>query len=226
MGFTYHVSWLLNFFVTTFPNSSPSRSAILWDKSWWELPLKILIFGIFSCSGAWRCARPRASGQKVSALQQRLPFEKTRGWCVGQIILSWCWIPLLGERLPYLSAIVHLSGLQRRGAVSAWWRHVTAHEWVWRALLYSLNPSRWHRNISAANSDVTDSICFTICSRKVVASCDWLQIMRWPLSTDNPAFNVKSRPHGAVSRILESNWSECVDVWLPDKSQVYSNALF
>lgn len=107
---SYHVSWLLNFFVTTFPSSSPSRSAILWDKSWWELPLKILIFGIFSCSGAWRCVQSR----KPFALQQRLPVEQDGGWCVGQIVASWCWIPLLGERLPYLSAIVDLSGLRWR----------------------------------------------------------------------------------------------------------------
>lgn len=42
----YQVSWLLNFLVTTLPSSRPRRSAIFWDKSWWELPLKILIFGI------------------------------------------------------------------------------------------------------------------------------------------------------------------------------------
>lgn len=44
----YQVSWLLNFLVTTLPSSRPRRSAIFWDKSWWELPLKILIFGILA----------------------------------------------------------------------------------------------------------------------------------------------------------------------------------
>lgn len=43
---THHVSWLLNFLVTTFPSSRPKRSAIFWDRSGWELPLNILIFGI------------------------------------------------------------------------------------------------------------------------------------------------------------------------------------
>ena len=36
---------------TALPNSRPNRSAIFWDKSWWELPLKILIFGfLVNCS--------------------------------------------------------------------------------------------------------------------------------------------------------------------------------
>lgn len=47
---THQVSWLLNFFVTTFPSSSPSRSAIFCDRSGWELPLKILMFGILGWS--------------------------------------------------------------------------------------------------------------------------------------------------------------------------------
>lgn len=47
----HHVSWLLNFFVTTFPSSSPNRSAIFCDKSGCELPLKILMLGILGCSG-------------------------------------------------------------------------------------------------------------------------------------------------------------------------------
>lgn len=42
----HHVSWLLNFFVTTLPSSRPRRSAIFWDRSWCELPLKILMLGM------------------------------------------------------------------------------------------------------------------------------------------------------------------------------------
>ena len=45
-AFSHHVSWLLNFFVTTLPSSMPSRSAIFWARSWCELPLKTLMFGI------------------------------------------------------------------------------------------------------------------------------------------------------------------------------------
>lgn len=43
---THHVSWLLNFLVTTLPRSSPSRSATFWDRSWWELPLKSTMLGM------------------------------------------------------------------------------------------------------------------------------------------------------------------------------------
>lgn len=49
---THHVSWLLNFLVTTFPSSRPRRSAIFWDRSGCELPLNILMFGIFLRSRA------------------------------------------------------------------------------------------------------------------------------------------------------------------------------
>lgn len=48
--FPHHVSWLLNFLVTTFPSSCPRRSAIFCDRSGWELPLNILIFGILGFS--------------------------------------------------------------------------------------------------------------------------------------------------------------------------------
>lgn len=47
---SHQVSWLLNFLVTTFPSSSPSRSAIFCDRSGCELPLKIFIFGILGWS--------------------------------------------------------------------------------------------------------------------------------------------------------------------------------
>lgn len=42
----YHVSKLLNFFVTTFPRSIPSLSTILWARSGCEVPLNTFIFGI------------------------------------------------------------------------------------------------------------------------------------------------------------------------------------
>lgn len=45
---TYHVSKLLNFFVTTLPRSMPSRSTILCAKSGWDVPLNILILGILA----------------------------------------------------------------------------------------------------------------------------------------------------------------------------------
>jgi len=46
MHVSYHVSRLLNFFVTTFPKSMPNRSTILWARSGCDVPLKTLIFGI------------------------------------------------------------------------------------------------------------------------------------------------------------------------------------
>lgn len=45
----YHVSRLLNFFVTTLPMSMPSRSTIRCAKSGCEVPLKTLMFGILLC---------------------------------------------------------------------------------------------------------------------------------------------------------------------------------
>lgn len=45
----YHVSRLLNFFVTTLPMSMPSRSTIRWARSGCEVPLKTLMFGILLC---------------------------------------------------------------------------------------------------------------------------------------------------------------------------------
>lgn len=43
---TYHVSELLNFFVTTLPKLIPSLSTILWAKSGCEVPLNTFILGI------------------------------------------------------------------------------------------------------------------------------------------------------------------------------------
>lgn len=48
-GTTYHVSKLLNFFVTTFPRSIPSRSTIRCAKSGWDVPEKTFMFGILDC---------------------------------------------------------------------------------------------------------------------------------------------------------------------------------
>lgn len=68
----YQVSWLLNFFVTTLPSSRPRRSAIFWDKSWWELPLKILIFGILANyprhSAQWSLRLPRPKPKSAQSL--------------------------------------------------------------------------------------------------------------------------------------------------------------
>lgn len=47
---THHVSKLLNFFVTTLPNSIPKRSTILWARSGWEVPEKTFMFGILECN--------------------------------------------------------------------------------------------------------------------------------------------------------------------------------
>lgn len=69
----HHVSWLLNFLVTTLPSSRPRRSAIFCDRSWCELPLKILMLGMaaaaaagalpssFSCSPLRLAPRPAAA---------------------------------------------------------------------------------------------------------------------------------------------------------------------
>lgn len=51
---TYHVSKLLNFFVTTFPRSIPRRSTTLWARSGCEEPLNILILGILDSRGKLR----------------------------------------------------------------------------------------------------------------------------------------------------------------------------
>lgn len=48
----HHVSWLLNFLVTTLPSSRPRRSAIFCDRSWCELPLKILMLGMAAAAAA------------------------------------------------------------------------------------------------------------------------------------------------------------------------------
>lgn len=48
--FTYHVSKLLNFFVTTLPKSIPKRSTILWARSGCDVPENTLMFGILECS--------------------------------------------------------------------------------------------------------------------------------------------------------------------------------
>lgn len=45
----YHVSRLLNFFVTTLPMSMPRRSTIRWARSGCEVPLKTLMLGILLC---------------------------------------------------------------------------------------------------------------------------------------------------------------------------------
>ena len=63
-----HVSWLLNFLVTTLPSSWPSRSAVFWDKSWRELPLKIFTFGILV-----NCPRLSTSGDHPGS------WERNRG---------------------------------------------------------------------------------------------------------------------------------------------------
>lgn len=55
---SYQVSWLLNFFVMTFPSSSPRRSATFWDRSWWELPLKSTMLGMTVA----RCRSGRVRG--------------------------------------------------------------------------------------------------------------------------------------------------------------------
>ena len=49
-GDHYHVSRLLNFFVTTLPMSIPSLSTIRWARSGCEVPLKTLMFGILLCN--------------------------------------------------------------------------------------------------------------------------------------------------------------------------------
>lgn len=46
----YHVSKLLNFFVTTFPKSIPNRSTIRCAKSGCDDPENTLIFGILDCN--------------------------------------------------------------------------------------------------------------------------------------------------------------------------------
>lgn len=48
-GRTYHVSKLLNFLVTTFPRSIPSRSTMRCAKSGWDVPEKTFMFGILDC---------------------------------------------------------------------------------------------------------------------------------------------------------------------------------
>lgn len=67
---THHVSWLLNFLVTTFPSSRPRRSAIFWDRSGCELPLNILMFGIL-----WRS---RASQRGRTAVTSEAKESTTR----------------------------------------------------------------------------------------------------------------------------------------------------
>lgn len=47
---THHVSKLLNFLVTTLPNSMPSRSTIRWAKSGCDEPENTLMFGILDSS--------------------------------------------------------------------------------------------------------------------------------------------------------------------------------
>lgn len=73
---THHVSWLLNFFVTTFASSRPKRSAIFWDKSACELPLNILMLGILLPSRApfrqKELRPPRTSASFSRAVLKRL----------------------------------------------------------------------------------------------------------------------------------------------------------
>lgn len=88
---THHVSWLLNFFVTTFPSSSPSRSATFWDRSWWELPLKSTMFGM---SG--NPTRRVREERRKTLFNERLPhwrvMETERKWLanVAGWALLWC----------------------------------------------------------------------------------------------------------------------------------------
>lgn len=68
-GITHHVSWLLNFLVTTFPSSIPSRSTIFCARSWCELPLNTFIFGIVTDSmTTWGDSSLRAMQQNFRSV--------------------------------------------------------------------------------------------------------------------------------------------------------------
>lgn len=75
---THHVSWLLNFLVTTFPSSRPRRSAIFWDRSGCELPLNILIFGIFLRSRA--SFSPSRAAAVESEASRRVQDDEWENW--------------------------------------------------------------------------------------------------------------------------------------------------
>ena len=77
---THHVSWLLNFLVTTFPSSMPSRSTIFCARAGCELPLNTLIFGIVV---SWITTRDDASPKAMQLADARFSSDWWQ-WCESE----------------------------------------------------------------------------------------------------------------------------------------------
>ena len=96
LAIAHHVSWLLNFFVTTLPNSIPSRSTIFCARSGCDVPLNTLMLGILvSRIGTVSKLKKLMSLMQLTTGSGNLPFQRMR-----RVLARGCQVLLSDTNLP------------------------------------------------------------------------------------------------------------------------------